>query len=430
MSSPFKKNRRRGAERGHLHNGIGPARPALLKEMNAREVLRVLRQDNPCSRADLVRLTGLTAPTVSAAVERLIDEDLVEPVGFGSSSGGRRPNMLRFNASYAHVLAVDLGGTTLRIALADMNGTILGKWSGSSRSASSPEQVIALIRVGMERVTRQAGLPMKAVKVVAAGNPGITDVDAGIVISAPNLKNWRNVPFRNLLESALGIAAVVENDVNLAAMGENWRGAARDVSNFVFLALGTGIGAGIYLNGEIIHGADWAAGEVGYMHVPGTPDTAFALDKEGSLESVIGGRGIEQAWRNKLRDTKKKLHRNLPASLSATEIFELGREGDPIAAEILNRVSHILADAILNISLIVNCSLVVLGGGVGLSTALYDMTRRRLDRNELLRPQLVLSTLGQDAQLVGAVRLALDLVEVPVAGARKQSSRANLVSLR
>ncbi len=414
MSSPLKKNLRRGAENGSMRHGSGPARPALLKEINVREVLRILRNNNPCSRADLVRFTGLTAPTVSAAIERLIDEDLVESVGFGSSNGGRRPNMLRFNASYAHVLAVDLGGTVLRVALADMNGTMLGKWSAPSRSASSPEQVIAMIRTGMEHLTRQAGLSMEAVKVVAAGNPGITDVDAGVVVSAPNLKNWRNVPFRNLLESTLGIAAVVENDVNLAAIGENWRGAAREVSNFVFLALGTGIGAGIYLNGQIIHGADWAAGEVGYMHVPGTPDTAFVLDKAGSLESVIGGRGIEQAWRNKLRGAKKTQHRNLPADLSATEIFEQGRQGNPIAAEILNWASHILADAIFNISLIVNCSLVVLGGGVGMSTALYDVTRRRLDRNELLRPQLVLSTLGQDAQLVGAVRLALNSIEVPV----------------
>lgn len=416
MSSTLEKKFRRSTEREPSRHGLGPARPALLKEMNAREVLHVLRQNNPCSRADLVRLTGLTAPTVSAAVERLIDDDLVEPIGPGSSSGGRRPNMLRFNAGYAHVLAVDLGGTTLRVALADMNGTIMGKWSASSRSTSSPQQVIALIRTGMEHITRQAGVSMKTVKVVAAGIPGITDVDAGVVISAPNLKNWRDVPFRNLLESALGIAAVVENDVNLAAMGENWRGAARDVSNFVFLALGTGIGAGIYLNGQIVHGADWAAGEVGYMHVPGTPDIAFALDKEGSLESVIGGRGIEQTWRNKLRNAKKTQHRNLSAQLSATEIFEQGREGNPIAAEILTGASHILADAILNITLIVNCSLFVLGGGVGMSTALYDLTRRRLDRNELLRPRLVLSTLGQDAQLVGAVRMALDSIEVPAGG--------------
>jgi glucokinase len=383
--------------------------------MNAREVLRVLRQNNPCSRADLVRLTGLTAPTVSAAVEQLMEQDLVESLGFGSSNGGRRPSMLRFNASYAHVLAVDLGGSSLRVALADMNGTILSKWSASTRSASDPEQVIALIASGLTHLTRQIGIPSSAVRVVAAGNPGITDVDAGTVISAPNLKNWRNVPFRHMLESELKMAAVVENDVNLAALGENWRGAARDAANFVFLALGTGLGAGIYLNSQLVHGADWAAGEVGYMHVPGTPDTAFALDKPGSLESVIGGHGVERTWRTRLREAKKT-PRTGPTHLSATEIFELGREGNPIAAAILDQTSQILADTIFNISLIVNCSLFVLGGGVGMSTGLYDATRRRLDRHEFLSPQLVLSTLGQDAQLVGAIRLALDTLELPVTG--------------
>lgn len=416
MSNRLKDSYRRPGTRGPHQNGVsGPARPALLREMNAREVLRILRENNPCSRADLVRLTGLTAPTVSAAVERLIEQDLVESLGFGTSNGGRRPSMLRFNASYAHVLAVDLGGNSLRVALADMNGTILGRWSASSRSTSDPEQVVGLIRSGLDHLARQAGIPRKAVRFVAAGNPGITDVDAGTVISAPNLKNWRNVPLRHMLESQLEMAAIVENDVNLAALGENWRGAARDVSDFVFLALGTGLGAGIYLNRRLIHGADWAAGEVGYMHVPGTPDTAFALHKPGSLESVIGGHAIEQTWRSRLRETRKT-SRNPPADLSATEIFELGREGHPIAAAILDQTSQILADAIFNISLIVNSSLFVLGGGVGTSTALYDATRRRLDRHELLSPQLVLSTLGQDAQLVGAIRLALDAVELPVAG--------------
>ena len=401
------------AQRSLLPGAPGPARPTLLKEINAHEVLRILRQNSPCSRADLVRLTGLTAPTVSAAVESLLAQNLVESLGFGTSNGGRRPNMLRFNPSYAHVLGVDLGGTTLRVALADMNGTVLGKWSASSRSASSPEQVVTLIRTGMERLAKQAGLPTKAVRAVAVGTPGITDVDAGTVLSAPNLRNWRNVPLRQLLESKLGIAAVVENDVNLAATGENWRGAARDVSNFVFLALGTGIGAGIYLNGQLVHGADWAAGEVGYMHVPGTPDTAFELDRPGSLESVIGGEAITEAWRQKLRRARKG-QRDLSPDLSATEIFELGRDGTPIAAEILEQASRILADAILNISLIVNCSLFVLGGGVGTSGALYDATRRRLDRNELVRPQLVVSALGLDAQLTGAIRLALNLVEASV----------------
>lgn len=413
MSNKTKKSALLSSSHGTYRQGAtGPARPALLKEMNAREVLRILRRNNPCSRADLVRLTGLTAPTISAAVERLIEQGLAESVGFGNSNGGRRPDMLRFNANYAHVLAVDLGGTILRVALADMDGTILGKWSSSTRTASAPEQVIASIRTGLEHLAHRAGIPAKSIRVVAAGNPGITDVDAGTVLSAPNLKNWRNVPFRQMLETEFGTAAVIENDVNLAAIGENWRGSARNVSNFVFLALGTGLGSGIYLNGGIVHGADWAAGEVGYMHVPGTPDTPFAIDKPGSLESVIGGDGIVQAWRKQLRETRKG-PRSADLNLSATEIFELGREGNPFAASILDQVSRVLADAIFNISLIVNCSLVVLGGGVGMSKPLYDATRRRLDRHEFIRPQLVLSSLGQDAQLVGAVRLALDALEIP-----------------
>ena len=254
-------------------------------------------------------------------------------------------------------------------------------------------------------------MPRRSLLAVAAGAPGITDADSGVVIATSYLKGWRNVPFRSLLESALHIPAAVENDVRLAAIGENSAGAARGVQNFVFLAIGTGIAAGIYANGKLVHGADSTAGEVGYMHVPGTPEEAAKRGAPGSLESTIGGEGVHQQWLRVCREAHVPPGRDL----NATEIFEHAHAGDVQAMKVLDHSARVLAYAVYNISLVLNSALFVLGGGVGMSAPLRDATQCFLDQyNEPGPPKLIISSLGPDAQLIGAIRLALNTAEARI----------------
>jgi glucokinase len=303
---------------------------------------------------------------------------------------------------------VDIGGTNLRIALSDTHGTVLGKWCTSIEKTSSPALVIEQIREGTRNLLEQAFVSRRSLLAVAAGAPGVTDGDAGVVVATSYLKGWRDVPLRSMLESALRIPAAVENDVRLAAVGENWTGAARGIRNFVFLAIGTGIAAGIFANGKLIHGTDWTAGEIGYMHVPGTPEQVAKQGEPGSLESIIGGEGIRQQWLRCCDSTEVPQARDL----TATEIFERARAGDALAETVLKRSAQVLAYAVYNISLVLNCALFVLGGGVGLSAPLLDATRHVLEQyNAPARSKLITSNLGQDAQLIGAIRLALNKAE-------------------
>ncbi len=326
-----------------------------LKQMDVCEVLEQLREHDFSSREFLGRHRGLS-------VSFLAKKGLVEKPSHGRSTAGRRPGSARTNAGYGHVVGVDIGGSNLRIALADINGTVLGKWSTSTRETSSPDMVIEQIRQGTQY----------------------------------------------LLESALRIPAAVENDVRLAAIGENWTGAARGIGNFVFLAIGTGIAAGIFANGKLVHGTDWTAGEIGYMHVPGTPEQAAKPGEPGSLESTIGGEGVRQQWLRCCNGRGVPLTRDL----TATEIFEHAHAGDVLAESVLNRSAQVLAYAVYNISLVLNCALFVLGGGVGMSAPLLDATRRVLEQYSApARPKLIISSLGQDAQLMGAIRLALNKAE-------------------
>jgi glucokinase len=373
--------------------------------MDAREVQQPLR-DYDFNSWELGEQRRELAPCqISTAVSLLVRKGLVKKQRSGRPSTGGRADSLPVNAGYGHVIGVDIGGSNLRIALADMHGTVLGKWSTSTRETSSPDMVVDQIREGTRYLLEHTSVSRRSLLAVAAGAPGVTDGDAGVVVATSYLKGWRDVPLRSMLESALSIPAAVENDVRLAAIGENWTGAARGIRNFVFLAIGTGIAAGIFANGKLLHGTNWTAGEIGYMHGPGTPEEAAEQGSPGSLEGVIGGEGIRRQWLRGSNGAGAPQIRDL----TATEIFERASAGDVLAESVLNRSAQVLAYAVYNISLVLNCELFVLGGGVGMSGPLRDATRRILEQyNAPARPKLITSTLGEDAQQVGAIRLALN----------------------
>lgn len=304
------------------------------------------------------------------------------------------------------VAGVDIGGSNLRIALADASGKVIGKWSASTKATSSPEMVIAQIEQGVDVLLRQSAAPRHSLRSVAVGVPGVTDSRSGIVLATSYLRGWKNVPLQRLLESAFEVPAAVENDVRIGALGEHWIGAARGMDDFVFLALGTGIAAGIFANGQLIRGANFTAGEVGYMYVPGTIELPAKTSEPGALESMLGGEGIRHEWERLCPPDRKS------QKLTATQIFELAGTGDPVATSVLDRSAQLLAYTVYNMALVLNSPYFVLGGGVGVSLPLRRATERILSSyNEPVSPKLVISTLGTDAQIMGAIRLALDTAE-------------------
>ena len=389
------------------------ARPPHLREANCRALLRLLRKSSPCSKADLVRSSGLSAPTVAAAIAQLTEYGLVEPIGEGKSSGGRPPDLLQFNAAHAYVAGADIGGTYLRMMLADLDGKPVATWEARLEDGrKTPAAVVARMREGLEAMSEAASAHGR-VRHITVGAPGITDVRQGVVKAAPNLQAWNDVPLQSLLESGLDIHATVENDVNLAAVGERARGIAHDARDFVFIAMGTGVGAGIYIEGSLHHGATWSAGEIGYLPVAGMPRETMRLDGTGQLERVIGGAGIEDAWRAIL--DRERLAEPALRKLRASHIFDLAgdlaAEGQVLATEIVESTARILADAISILGLLYDPKLVVLGGGVGSHDILREATERFLNENQLAQPMLRTSSLGKQAQLFGAISLSLAAIE-------------------
>ncbi|MCU1321200.1 MAG: hypothetical protein JWM43_849 [Acidobacteriaceae bacterium] len=388
-----------------------PSRPSQLRQTNARGLLQLLQEHNPCSKADLVRYSGLSAPTVSSGIAHLERLGLVEQMGDGESSGGRPPGLLRFNARHGYVAAADIGGTRVRMMLADLGGNVITQWSVMlGDKQKTPEGVCSLVMEGLKTMCRQSGTPLRKVMHLTAGAPGITNVDTGVVLSAPNLEDWDDVPLRTLLERETGIPCFVDNDTNLAALGEYWRGAARGIENFIFIALGTGVGAGIFMHGQLHRGSHWSAGEIGYFGVSGKKRPPMKMRELGQLEQVIGGKGIEEEWQRAVLRSETA-GSNEPHDLRASQIFDLAAEGDRAAGEVVRYTAGILADAIADISLLLNPEAVVLGGGVGSHPELCRATEKLVQRHEFAQPMLRSSSLGTQAQLHGAVSVSLAAVE-------------------
>lgn len=385
-------------------------RPRLLRDFNAQQILRLLRLHGPCSRADLARYSGLSAPTISSGVAYLKENGLVKPMGPGPSNGGRPPDLLRFNARAGFVAGVDIGTSLVKIALADLDGNVVERDAFATHSQSTPDHVVSLIASGIHKLRVRQRIPAKRLLALAVGVPGITDVQKGTVLSAPILPRWHSVPLREVLGESVGVRATIENDVNLAALGEGRFGIARGVKNFVFLTVGTGIGAGIFINGHLYHGADWAAGEIGYLYVPGTEESPSAILNPGSLEDMIGAKAIERAWRN-LGGEDGKTDGPEAVLQEGGSILDLAENGHRVAERILKQTARILADAVTNISVVLNPSLVVLGGRVGSRPALFKATRQIIECNEVCRPRLAVSTLATEATVLGAVQLGLNSAE-------------------
>jgi glucokinase len=318
------------------------------------------------------------------------------------------------SANQGYVAGVDIGGTNLRLALSDIAGVTVGKWSTSTVGIRDPLAIVRLIEAGIDELLQQQSCSRASLLSIAVGAPGVTDTDRGIVIATSYLMGWRDVPLRDLLERELGIPAFIDNDVNMAAFGEACSGAAKGVENFVFLAIGTGVGAGIVLNGQVFRGDGWTAGEIGYMLVPGTSTAPVERGKPGALEAIVGGEGIQSHWQSVWNESST----SLPSSATATQIFDHALQNDPLACAVLERSSRTLAYAIYNISLVLNCPLFVLGGSIGLHPALADATRAILkDQNARVQPRILASSQGAEAQLTGAVYQALRIASPRIPGA-------------
>jgi predicted NBD/HSP70 family sugar kinase len=400
---------------------LRPGRPRLLRAINERAVLERLRAGGPTSRTELAQGTGLSKPTVGQALTNLERAGLVRTAGQRTGERGRSALLYELNPTAAHVAGVDVGRSWVRVAIADLTGEVVGRRDERSRARSSAA-LVARVHDLAHEVVAEAGIPWSDVVHTVVGSPGVLDPMTGRLRYAPNLPGWTRPGLVDELRAALTPSLAIDNDTNLAALGERTYGHGRDVANFVYLSIGTGIGMGIVVDGELYRGARGAAGEVGFLPLAdgGLGGAAAGRGRAaargtGALEEAAAAGGVVRTGREM----------GLRGALTAERIFNAASAGDATALATVAREAERLAVVVAAVAAIIDPELIVLGGGIGANAdVLLPLLERAVQGLTPLRPPIVLSELGSGAIVLGAIATALEVARDLVFQERAGDGRA------
>ncbi len=377
------------------------ATPPLLRHLNERTVLEAIRSHAPISRAEISRQAGISKPTVSLALQSLLDAGLVREADARLDGPSYGATFFEPVPEAALVLGLDLGARFLRGAFCDLRGEVRARQDIEVGGADARELLDAATEL-KDSLVAAAELPPDAIDGAVVGVPGVIDRRSGEATLAENVRGLEGLAVGAELRRRLGVPVTVENDVNLAAMGEQWRGVARGVDDFVFLSVGTGLGAGLVLRGELHRGHHGAAGELDFSlgGAPGSDPAAPA----------ITAYAIELAAKGE-HETSLAPPFDLPA------VFGAARAGDALARAVVEEEARRIVGHVAPIAAVADVALVVIGGGIGVNgDLLLAPVRSELGQLLAYPPQVEVSSLGDAAVLTGALsvglRAALDSVFV------------------
>ncbi len=387
-----------------------------VKNLNKHAVLDLIRfSPGGISRAQLAQKMDLSRAAMTAIVNDLLESSVIRETEARNSLSGRPPIILEINPQRGYVVGVDLGASHLIIAIANFTSQIIDEIESPFDITMGPEKsleyVDAILRDGLQK----NGISMEQVYAIGLGVPGPIATEAGMVIAPPIMPGWDGYPIRATLEKKWRAPVSLNNDAELGALGEWAFGAARGEDYLAYIKVGTGIGAGLLLNGQIYHGSTGSAGEIGHL----TIDENGALcecGNYGCLETVAGGRAIARQAQEAVAKGKRTLLASMgPAeSLTAKDVAAAARRGDLIAQEIIARAGSTLGIAIAGLVNLFNPRMIVVGGGVSEIGDLFlqpirDAVERRSLPASVRSVKINSAVLRRRSSIMGAVVQALSI---------------------
>lgn len=307
-----------------------------------------------------------------------------------------------------YCFGVDIGGTSVKLGLFKKDGTLLDKWEIPTRTQDGGKNILPDVAEAVLGKMKEKGIEREQVAGVGVGAPGPIDKD-GTVHGAVNL-GWGTFSIRDTLSGLLSMSVKAGNDANVAALGEMWQGGGSGYSNLVAVTLGTGVGGGIIINGEMLTGCNGSGGEIGHIHVCDGEETACNCGNKGCLEQYVSATGIVRLAKRRLEATgEDSALRKRP--VSAKSVFDAVKAGDKLALEIAEEFGEILGKALAGIAGVVNPEIFVIGGGVSKAgPVLLDYIKKNYVKYVFVGSadaRFALATLGNDAGIYGAARLIL-----------------------
>ncbi len=388
---------------------------AWVRKMNRSVILAVFRTHKSLSRARLATETGLNPSTVSSIISELIEENLLREAALVQSSTGRPGRLLELNPEGGCALGIEINVDYIEVMVTDFAGHSLWR----QKQSSVPETGQAVIMGHVRTLLKKAIAFIKERKGrllgVGVGLPGLVDISNGFLRLAPNL-HWQNVPVRDMLADLVDCPIYVENEANVAALGEYYFGAAQNVKNFIYLSAGVGLGSGIIIGGRLFQGASGYAGEAGHMTLDVNGELC-SCGKRGCWETFVGPRAIVQAVQRSLSAGATSMlsdmvHGKLE-SIVIGDVLEAANQGDPLALDALRQVAHYLGIGIANLVNLFDVDVVILGGALNTASPLILKEVEQTALANILAPareifRIIPSAHGTDACIMGAVSLVLD----------------------
>ncbi|HEY4692725.1 MAG TPA: ROK family protein [Bellilinea sp.] len=381
------------------------------------ELLDLIRAGGDVTKADLVNLTDYSRTKITGCIDSLLQRKYIVENDVKEYSGGRRSKTYSINGGLALVAGVDIGATSIDFAVADLTQKILIRYSEPASVREGPLKILGRVCTLLEKMIRESGLQVDNVMGIGIGIPGPVDFSLGTVVSPPIMPGWDKYPIIQTMQQWFPHAnVVVDNDVNVMALGEMNAGVGSGISDMIFVKIGTGIGSGIICQGNIYRGASGCAGDIGHISVDKNGPLCHCGNR-GCLEAMTGGPAMaERAVTAAIAGKSPILMNRYLANgdkLTAEDIGHAAREGDNVSNEIIRESGQMLGDVLASLVNFYNPQMIVIGGGVSnLGNLLLSSIRQTvLNRSTPLATRnlnIVFSATGADAGVIGAVSLVMD----------------------
>jgi predicted NBD/HSP70 family sugar kinase len=388
----------RGIDVTVVAGGASAARPQLIRAINEQVVLDHIRRSGPVSRTELAKLSGLSKPTVFAALSTIERAGLVHAIGQRTGVPGPAAILYAVRPEAGFILGLDVGHEFLRGAVADLAGTIRSRLSVHTKAMGAMARVQGLADLA-STLLADAGISTSQLAQTVLGSPGVYDPKLEALTLTGRIAGWDSPAVLAALRDEFGSELMIENDVDAAALAEREHGHGRNVESFAFVSVGTGIGMGLVLDGKLRHGFHGVAGEIAYLpFAEGSGSDVRDARKRGSFDASATAAAVVRAARRA----------GVRGASSAEKVFAAAARGDAVAAEIVAEQALLVAKAVCTVITVVDPELIVLGGGIGQAPGFLDAVVDRLRGLAPVMPEVKMSMLGADTVVAGCVAAGLD----------------------
>ena len=387
-----------------------------VKNINKHTILDLIRfTPGGISRVEIARQMDLSRAAVTTIVNDLLTNGIIREAESRVVHSGRPPIVLEINPSCGYVIGIDFGATHLNLLLADISARILEELEVEIDIQDGPESCLEEANSRVQELLKKAKLNLKDVLAIGVGVPGPVVAEEGMVLTPPIMPGWDRFPIRDTLQKLWGHPVSVNNDAELGVLGEWASGAGRSERNLVYIKIGTGIGAGLLMDGKIYHGVTGSAGEIGHLTIDENGPIC-ACGNQGCLEAMAGGHAIAQQAQQAVKNGLRTQLANIQPveKITAREVASAARQGDLVAQQILAQAGSRIGIALAGLVNMFNPGMVIIGGGVAQTgDILLEPMRQTVQRRSLPAATRVIrittAMLGRRSSSMGAVVQALTM---------------------